>query len=84
VRAGGSLTRSHARFLGFKLFTMLLPSLHADDVPVLFSQQFMRCMVNSLTNKDTMLHTSASVCLSNVRVEPALVCWCCVCIRSYS
>jgi DNA polymerase phi len=57
------------RFLGFKVFTMLLPRLHPDDVPVLFSQQFMRCMVNSLTNTDTILHASASFCLSNVRLH---------------
>ena len=55
------------RFLGFKLFSMLLPTLHGRDVAVLFSPNFMRCLVNSLTNQDTLLHSSASLCLSNVR-----------------
>ena len=59
--------RSCNRFLGFKLFSMLLPLLHGHDVAALFSQNFMRCLVNSLTNEDTLLHASASLCLTNVR-----------------
>ena len=55
------------RFLGFKLFSMLLPTVHGRDVAVLFSPNFMRCLVNSLTNQETLLHSSASLCLSNVR-----------------
>ena len=46
---------------------MLLPALHPEDVPVLFSQLFMRCLVNNLTNANTLLHASASECLANVR-----------------
>ena len=76
----GTLTHSprtgrRIRFLGFKLFSMLLPTLHGRDVAVLFSPNFMRCLVNSLTNQDTLLHSSASLCLSNVRAElPRLRC----------
>ena len=46
---------------------MLLPVVHASDVPALFSPNFMRCMVNNLTKTDTLLHGSALQCLSNVR-----------------
>ena len=65
------------RFLGFKLFSLLLPLLHGHDVAALFSQNFMRCLVNSLTNEDTLLHASASLCLTNVRVgcAGALAAW---------
>lgn len=59
--------RALRRFLGFKLFSMLLPTLHGHDVAALFSPNFMRCLVNSLTNEDTLLHASASLCLTNVR-----------------
>ena len=66
------------RFLGFKLFSLLLPVLRGHNVAVLFSPNFMRCLVNSLTNQDTLLHSSASLCLSNVREGTSLapVCVC--------
>lgn len=68
VACEGSLfTSSHERkFLGFKLFTMLLKVVHVSDVPGLFSPNFMRCLVNSLTNKETLLHESAAQCLSKL------------------
>ena len=41
--------------------------LPAEQVPTLFSSNFMRCMVNNLGKEQTLLHPSASKCLSNVR-----------------
>jgi DNA polymerase phi len=54
------------RYLGFQLFTLLLPVLPADQVPTLFSANFMRCMVNNLGKEQTLLHPIASKCLTNV------------------
>lgn len=55
------------RYLGFQLFAMLLPGLPANEVPSLFSTNFMRCLVNNVGKEHTMLHSVASKCLSDVR-----------------
>ncbi len=65
--AHARIESAHAhRYLGFEIFSLLLPGLPARSVPALFSHNFMRCMVNNLTKEDTLLHASAARCLSNV------------------
>ncbi|KAK9825628.1 hypothetical protein WJX81_000686 [Elliptochloris bilobata] len=53
------LASSHERkFLAFKLFTRLLPSLTAEHLPALLSPTFLRCLVNALSHADAHLHAA--------------------------
>ncbi|KAL3135482.1 hypothetical protein ABBQ38_005962 [Trebouxia sp. C0009 RCD-2024] len=60
VVAHDLLASSHERkSLAFQLFTILLPNLQADQVPVVFSRAFLRCFSNNLFSSKTYLHSSA-------------------------
>ncbi|KAL3158646.1 hypothetical protein ABBQ32_011390 [Trebouxia sp. C0010 RCD-2024] len=60
VVAHDLLASSHERkSLAFQLFTILLPNLQADQVPVVFSRTFLRCFSNNLISSKTYLHSSA-------------------------
>ena len=49
-------TSTHERkYLGFQLFQKLLPSVPASSVSLLFTPNFLRCLMNSLSSKDTYL-----------------------------
>ncbi|DBB02081.1 TPA: DNA-directed DNA polymerase [Trebouxia sp. C0004] len=60
-------TSSHERkALGFQLFTILLPFLRPEQLPVVFSTHFLRCFTNNLTNSKTYLHSSAQRCAQRI------------------
>ncbi|DBB15045.1 TPA: hypothetical protein ACH3X3_004628 [Trebouxia sp. C0006] len=60
-------TSSHERkALGFQLFTILLPFLRLEHLPVVFSAHFLRCFTNNLTNSKTYLHSSAQRCAQRI------------------
>ncbi|KAJ3275621.1 hypothetical protein HDV01_007624 [Terramyces sp. JEL0728] len=51
---------SHERkFIGFQLFLEILSKTPSDKVPVLFTQNFLRCLINSLSSKETFLFKQA-------------------------
>lgn len=55
-------SHSHDRkFMGFQMFTdIILPSLdNEEQVGLIFTPQFMRCLINSLSSKDTYLNKQA-------------------------
>ncbi|KAJ3193239.1 hypothetical protein HK101_005175 [Irineochytrium annulatum] len=55
-------TSTHDRkYVGFQLFQLILPRVSADQIPFLFSPNFMGCFINSLSNRTTFLHKSATV-----------------------
>ncbi|KAJ3314511.1 hypothetical protein HDV04_006050 [Boothiomyces sp. JEL0838] len=59
---------SHERkFIGFQIFLEILSRVTTDKVPVLFTQNFLRCLINSLSSKETFLfkqarHTTSQLC----------------------
>ena len=54
------------RYLGFRLFTQLLPLCEPEAVPALFSHGFIRCLLNNLNKEDNYLHAAAEECLDCV------------------
>ena len=67
VCEGGLFSSSHERkSLGFELFSRLVPRCSAAVLPSLFSHDFMRCLVNSLSNEATLLHSAAARCLQKL------------------
>ncbi|KAJ9108957.1 hypothetical protein QFC21_000280 [Naganishia friedmannii] len=47
------------KFWGFEIFSKVLPLLPKDDVPLIFSQNFMKCWMNHLSGEDRYLHKAA-------------------------
>ena len=54
------------RYLGFRLFSTLLPLCEPETVPSLFSHGFIRCLLNNLNKDDNYLHAAAEECLDSV------------------
>ena len=54
------------RYLGFRLFSTLLPLCEPEAVPSLFSHGFIRCLLNNLNKEDNYLHAAAEECLDSV------------------
>jgi DNA polymerase phi len=70
------------KFRGFQLFSMFLPQLPKDLIPVLFTQNFLRCLINHSSAGDRYLNKAAkkSVCLRYIILilaihNPIGVCW---------
>lgn len=57
------------RYLGFELFNRLVPRCSVDALPALFSNTFMRCLVNNLSKEDNLLHSTARHCLQKARAR---------------
>ncbi|GHJ85594.1 hypothetical protein NliqN6_1996 [Naganishia liquefaciens] len=47
------------KFWGFEIFSKVLPLLPKEDVPLIFSQNFMKCWMNHLSSEDRYLHKAA-------------------------
>jgi DNA polymerase phi len=47
------------KFLGFQLFALILPKLHKETIPLVFTSNFMRSLINHLSSKDNYLHKAA-------------------------
>jgi DNA polymerase phi len=51
---------SHERkFMGFQIFSLILPNVTAEQVPLIFTPHFMRCLINSLSSKEAFLNKQA-------------------------
>ncbi|KAF9202864.1 DNA-directed DNA polymerase [Haplosporangium sp. Z 27] len=51
---------SHERkFWGFQIFEKVLPVLGEDQIPLVFTSNFMRCFVNNLSSEDRFLNKAA-------------------------
>ncbi|EIN07831.1 hypothetical protein PUNSTDRAFT_70289 [Punctularia strigosozonata HHB-11173 SS5] len=66
---------------GFQIFQKALPRVDADNVPFLFTKNFMRCWINHLSKQDRYLHKAArqvatdihTVARSNPKIGFALI-----------
>ena len=47
------------KFIGFQIFCNILPKLNADLIPFVFSKNFLRCLINNLSDKKSYLHKVA-------------------------
>ena len=47
------------KYWGFQVFQKALPRVSADDMPMLFTKNFMRSWINHLSNSDRYLHKAA-------------------------
>jgi DNA polymerase phi len=57
---------SHDRkFMGFQIFQEILPSITSEQVPLIFTPHFMRCLINSLSSKETYLNKKARQTVRN-------------------
>lgn len=54
------------KYLGFQLFSILLPHLRADQVPAVFSPCFLRTLTNHRSSENSHLHSAAKRCISRV------------------
>ena len=53
-------TSSHERkYVGFQLLEMVLPSLSVGEVPLVFSTNLLRCVVNNASSQENYLHPAA-------------------------
>ncbi|XP_077995887.1 myb-binding protein 1A-like protein [Glandiceps talaboti] len=63
-------TSTHERrYLSFKLLEKTLPVVKKEDVEVLFSENLLRCIMNNLAYKTTMLHEAAKLLVENLAVQ---------------
>lgn len=61
------VTGSHQRrFLGFRIFDALLSAADAQEIPALFSNNFIKCLLNNLSAPENYLHECAVDCLARV------------------
>ena len=54
-------TSSHERkYAGFVLLEAVLPSLTVREVPLVFSPNLLRCLINNASSEDNYLHAAAT------------------------
>ncbi|KAI0831759.1 DNA polymerase phi-domain-containing protein [Trametes gibbosa] len=54
-----STSSPERKYWGFQVFQKALPRVTADDLPMLFTKNFMRSWINHLSNSDRYLHKAA-------------------------
>ncbi|KAI0781313.1 DNA polymerase phi-domain-containing protein [Trametes elegans] len=54
-----STSSPERKYWGFQVFQKALPRVSADDLPMLFTKNFMRSWINHLSNSDRYLHKAA-------------------------
>ena len=54
-----STSSPERKYWGFQVFQKALPRVSADDMPMLFTKNFMRSWINHLSNSDRYLHKAA-------------------------
>ncbi|KAG0348544.1 DNA-directed DNA polymerase [Podila humilis] len=57
------------RFWGFQLFEKVLPVLDEDQIPLVFTTNFMRCFVNNLSSEDRFLNKAAKHTLAAMHAK---------------
>ena len=45
--------------MGFKLLEVVLPNLTVGEVPLVFSPNLLRCLINNASSEDNYLHPAA-------------------------
>ncbi|EIW66554.1 hypothetical protein TREMEDRAFT_35002 [Tremella mesenterica DSM 1558] len=50
---------SQRKYWGFQVFSRALPLLSANEMPLIFTPNFMRCWMNNLSSSDRYLHKAA-------------------------
>lgn len=63
-----STSSPERKYWGFQVFTKALPRVNADDMPMLFTKNFMRSWINHLSNSDRYLHKAARQVVSILTV----------------
>ena len=59
------------KYWGFQVFQKALPRVSADDMPMLFTKNFMRSWINHLSNSDRYLHKAARLVVRPMHSEAA-------------
>ena len=54
-----STSSPERKYWGFQVFQKALPRVSGDDMPMLFTKNFMRSWINHLSNSDRYLHKAA-------------------------
>ncbi|KAI8907298.1 DNA polymerase phi-domain-containing protein [Gorgonomyces haynaldii] len=55
-------TATHERkYLGFQMFLAILPLINPDQIPLVFTRNFLKTLINSLQHKDSYLFKQAQV-----------------------
>jgi DNA polymerase phi len=54
------------KYVGFQIFQMVLNTLSANEIPQIFTPNFMRCLINSLSSKEAYLNKCARVSMIGV------------------
>ncbi|KAI0747681.1 DNA polymerase phi-domain-containing protein [Daedaleopsis nitida] len=62
-----STSSSERKFWGFQVFQKALPRVRADDMPMLFTKNFMRSWINHLSNSDRYLHKAARQVVTDIQ-----------------
>lgn len=47
------------KYWGFEVFSKVLPLLSDQELPLIFTQNFMKCWMNHLSGEDRYLHKKA-------------------------
>ncbi|RDX52694.1 hypothetical protein OH76DRAFT_1399938 [Lentinus brumalis] len=62
-----STSSPERKYWGFQVFQKALPRVSADDMPMLFTKNFMRSWINHLSNSDRYLHKAARQVVSDIQ-----------------
>lgn len=67
-----STSSPERKYWGFQVFQKALPRVNANDMPMLFTKNFMRSWINHLSNSDRYLHKIARQvvrwCIANLHM----------------
>ncbi|EIW60756.1 DNA-directed DNA polymerase [Trametes versicolor FP-101664 SS1] len=62
-----STSSPERKYWGFQVFQRALPRVTADDMPMLFTKNFMRSWINHLSNSDRYLHKAARQVVADIQ-----------------
>ncbi|KAI9056874.1 hypothetical protein FKP32DRAFT_1598752 [Trametes sanguinea] len=62
-----STSSPERKYWGFQVFQKALPRVSADDMPMLFTKNFMRSWINHLSNSDRYLHKAARQVVADIQ-----------------
>ncbi|KAM5542581.1 hypothetical protein V8D89_003542 [Ganoderma adspersum] len=62
-----STSSPERKYWGFQVFQKALPRVSADDMPMLFTKNFMRSWINHLSNSDRYIHKAARQVATDVQ-----------------
>ncbi|KAI0648248.1 DNA polymerase phi-domain-containing protein [Trametes meyenii] len=62
-----STSSPERKYWGFQVFQKALPRVSADDMPMIFTKNFMRSWINHLSNSDRYLHKAARQVVADIQ-----------------